>query len=104
MWFRRGSSPLPQVSRPDSRGSRDSIIFDFEMRLWAVLRAGRVVQSQSSYSKPVGGFLGGCDLSPLQLCRADQVRQYHCIPNCLSRLFQRLAAHRYFAMRKKKLC
>ena len=37
------------------------------MRLWAVLRGGRVVQSRSSYSKPVGGFLGVCDVSPLQM-------------------------------------
>ena len=63
------SSPLPQIPRPDEPGLPIFDFFDFEMRLWAVLRAGRVVQFRSSYPKPVGGFLGVCDLSPLQMQR-----------------------------------
>jgi hypothetical protein len=44
-----------------NQGFRYSLsLFDFEMRLWAVLRAGRVVQSQSSFLNQSGYFLGFC--------------------------------------------
>jgi hypothetical protein len=55
MWFRRSNHRSRKFRARTNQGSRYSIIFDFEMRLRAVLRAGRVVQSRSSYSKPVGG-------------------------------------------------